>query len=84
MNYLLRLAAPNSESSDGPDEITGVIPAPSLLRRETDASSRPTSKVSELRSNQVSRTEADNDTTSKPNQSRAEESVVVPVLEKAI
>ena len=37
----LRLAAMKSESSDGPDGITGVVPAPSLLRRETDESSRP-------------------------------------------
>ena len=37
----MRLAALKSESSDGPDGITGVVPAPSLLRRETDESSRP-------------------------------------------
>lgn len=38
----LRLAAlKSSESSDGPDGITGVVPAPSLIRRETDESSRP-------------------------------------------
>lgn len=37
----LRLAALQSESSDGPDGITGVVPAPSLLRRETNESSRP-------------------------------------------